>query len=45
MRQMNENSSQTTKELSKDKEIKNSSELDNDSVSQDEDNLSFEKIP
>ena len=30
---MNENSSQTVKELSEDQEIKNSSELDNDSAS------------
>ena len=40
---MNENSSQTIKELSEDKEIKNSSELDNDSLSQNEDNASYEK--
>ena len=40
---MNENSSQTIKELSEDKEIKNSSELDNDSASQNEEDLSFEK--
>ena len=33
---MNENSSQTIKELSEDKEIKNSSELDKDSASQNE---------
>ena len=37
---MNENSSQTIKELSEDQEIKNSSELDNDSVSQNEEDLS-----
>jgi small subunit ribosomal protein S1 len=40
---MNENSSQTIKELSEDKEIKNLSELDDDSVSQNEEDLSFEK--
>ena len=40
---MNENSSQTIKELSEDQEIKNSSELDNDSASKNEENLSFEK--
>ena len=40
---MNENSSQTIKELSEDQEIKNSSELDNDSASQNEEDLSFEK--
>jgi len=39
---MNENSSQTIKELSEDKEIKNSSELDNDSVSNSEGDLSFD---
>ena len=39
---MNENSSQTIKELSEDQEIKNSSELDNDSASQNEEDLSFE---
>ena len=39
---MNENSTQTIKELSEDKEIKNSSELDKDSVSQKEEDLSFE---
>ena len=43
MQKMNENSSQTIKELSKDKEIKNSSELSNDSVSQNSEDLSFEK--
>ena len=43
MRQMNENSSQTIKELSEDKEVKNSSELVSDSVSQSEENLSLEK--
>jgi len=40
---MNENSSQTIKELSEDQEIKNSSELNNDSASQNEEDLSFEK--
>ena len=40
---MNENSSQTIKELSEDQEIKNASELDNDSASQNEEELSFEK--
>ena len=40
---MNENSSQTIKELSADQEIKNSSELDNNSASQNEEDLSFEK--
>ena len=40
---MNENSSQTIKELSEDQEIKNSSEIDNDSSSQNEEDLSFEK--
>ena len=40
---MNENSSQTIKELSEDKEIKNSSELNNDSTSFNEEELSFEK--
>ena len=40
---MNENSSQTIKELSEDQEIKNSSELDNDTASQNEEDLSFEK--
>jgi len=40
---MNENSSQTVKELSENQEIKNSSELDNDSASQNEEDLSFEK--
>ena len=43
MQQMNENSSPTIKELSEDKEIKNSSELDNDSTSQSEEDLSFDK--
>ena len=43
MQQMNENSSQTIKELSADKEINNSSKLDADSVSQNEEDLSFEK--
>ena len=40
---MNENSSQTIKELSDDKEIKNSSELDDNSEDQNEEDLSFEK--
>jgi len=40
---MNENSSQTIKELSEDQEIKNSSELDNNSESQNGEDLSFEK--
>ena len=40
---MNENSSQTIKELSEDQEIKNSPELDNDSASQNEEGLSYEK--
>ena len=40
---MNENSSQTIKELSLDKEIKNSSESEHNSVSQNEEDLSFEK--
>ncbi len=40
---MNENSSQTIKELSEDQKIKNSSELNNDSASQNEEDLSFEK--
>ena len=40
---MNENSSQTIKELSEDKEIKNLSELDNDSVSENKEDLSLEK--
>ena len=40
---MNENSSQTTQELSEDKEIKNSPELNDDSMSQNEEDLSFEK--
>jgi len=39
---MNENSSQTIKEISEDQEIRNSSELDNDSASQNEEDLSFE---
>ena len=43
MYQMNENSSQTIKELSEDNEIKNLSELDNDSVPQNEED-SFEKV-
>ena len=40
---MNENSSQIIKELSEDQEIKNSSELDNDTATQIEEDLSFEK--
>jgi len=40
---MNENSSQTIKELSEHQEIKNSPELDNDAASQNEEDLSFEK--
>ena len=40
---MNENSSQTIKELSEDKEIKNSSKSNNDPVSKNEEDLSFEK--
>jgi len=43
MQQMNENSSQTIKELFEDKEIKNLSESDNDSASHSEEDLSFEK--
>ena len=43
MQKMIENSYQTIKELSEDKEIKNSSELDNYSKSQNEEDLSFEK--
>ena len=43
MYQMNENSSQTIKELSEDNEIKNLSELDNDSVPQNEGD-SFESV-
>ena len=39
---MNENSSQTIKEISEDQEIKNSSELNNDSESQNEEDSSFE---
>ena len=39
---MNENSSQTIKEVSENQEIKNSSELDNDSASQNEEDLSFD---
>ena len=41
MHKMNENSSQTIKEISEDKENKNLSELDNDSISQNEEDLSF----
>ncbi len=40
---MNENSSQTTKEISEDNQIKNSSGLDQNSVSQNEEDLSLEK--
>ena len=40
---MNENSSQTLKELSEDKEIKNSSEIDNNSQSPNEDELSYQE--
>ena len=40
---MHENPSQTIQEISEDKEIKNSSELDNDSTSQTGEDLSFEK--
>ena len=43
MQQMNENSSQTIKELSEDKEIKNSSELGTHQVSNKEENISFDK--
>ena len=43
MQKMNENSSQTVKELSEDKEIKNSTEIDTVSASPNEENLSFEK--
>ena len=43
MYQMNENPSQTIKELSEDNEIKNLSELENDSVPQNEED-SFEKV-
>ena len=43
MQKMQENSPQTIKEISEDKEIKNLSELDNDSVSQTQEDLSFEK--
>ena len=43
MQQMNENTSQTTKELSEDKKIKNSPELENDSISQNEEDLLFDK--
>ena len=41
---MNENSSQTIKELSEDKTIKNASESDNDLTSQNEDDLRHENI-
>ena len=40
---MNENSSQTINELSEDKKIQNSSELNNDSVSNNNEDLSFEE--
>ena len=40
---MNENSSQTIKELSEDKTIKNPSESDSDLTSQNEEDLSFKK--
>ncbi len=40
---MNENSSQTIKELSEDIEVKNSPELGNDSVSLSEEDLSLEE--
>ena len=40
---MNENSSQTIKELSEEREVENSSELVSDSISQNEEDLSFEK--
>ena len=43
MQKMNENSSQTIKELSEEKELKNSSELDNDSVSQNKEDLLLEE--
>ena len=39
---MNENSSQTIKELSEEREVENSSELVSDSISQNEENLSLE---
>ena len=40
---MNENSSQTIKELSENQEINNSSELDNDAAPHNEEDLSFKK--
>ena len=40
---MNENSSRTIKEPTEDKEIKNSSELKNDSVSKNKEDLLFEE--
>ena len=40
---MNENSSQTTKEIFEDTQIKNPTELDQNSVSQNEEDLSLEK--
>ena len=40
---MNENPSQAITELSEDKEIENSSDLSNDSLSQNQKDLSFEK--
>ena len=40
---MNENSSQTIKKLSDDQEIKNASELENNSASKNEEDLAFEK--
>ena len=40
---MNENSGQTIKELSEDKEINDSSEISKDTVLQNEEDLSFEK--
>ena len=43
MYQMNENSSQIIKELSEDNEIKNLSELENDSGSKNKEDLSFEE--
>ena len=43
MQQMNENSSQTTQELTEDKKIENSADLENDSISHSAEDLSFEK--
>ena len=40
---MNENPSQTVKELSEEQETKISSELDNDAASQYEEDLTFDK--